>query len=61
MSLQVDQSLSPDTQALVKACYHLTAKAHPVYADTGHPIGYRVPKRELERVRAKVAKFVEVG
>lgn len=42
---------SCDVDVLIKACTHLVAKAYPSEG------GYRVPKREFERVRSKVRRI----
>jgi|GEM_PF-6949097 len=56
--LQIDPSLSLDLQVLVKAAYHLTQKGRTQIRGGVHA-GYVVPKREFDRVRSKVRRFVK--
>lgn len=64
MPLNIDPDLPPDIQILIKAAYHLCKKADPIYSNdlnNPNPIGYRVPRRELDRVRSKVNALAERG
>jgi hypothetical protein len=51
----------PDKEILIKAAGHLVRRGEPIY--TQHPqkgrvkIGYKVPVREFERVKAKLKRL----
>lgn len=64
MPLNIDPSLPEDVLVLIKAAYHLCKKAEPIFSNeltNPEPIGYRVPRRELDRVRSKVNILAESG
>ena len=55
----LSNKMDENVQILLKASFHMVRKARPIlYGD--EIIGYRVPCREFERVRAKL-KAMEGG
>lgn len=42
---------------ILNCCHHLIRKSRPIQQEkqgTGHVIGYRVPVRELDRIKSKL-------
>ena len=63
-SVSTDPTLPEDVQVLIKAAFHLCKKATPIHSEYPIPptvIGYKVPRRELDRVRSKVKHLTEWG
>jgi hypothetical protein len=46
---------------LIKVAHHLTAKAVHHHDDNGMHVGFRVPRREMERLRSKLAWLQKEG